>query len=165
MCSFNSGRVETRSAEHNLILIYKAQVPNLPQKIPPNQPKTPQSASGSSLPRDPRQINCLRPFIFRIWTRTREILPQIFPQWDRIINHQELETEGLENPSCCKADQLNWKGIHKRNSLCKNKLFLFLSQILDNSQTLLDVLKKEMGDLGKAIDPQNAPVGHRQKRS
>ncbi|NXQ14123.1 SSNA1 protein, partial [Peucedramus taeniatus] len=26
-------------------------------------------------------------------------------------------------------------------------------QILDNSQTLLDVLKKEMGDLGKVIDP------------
>ncbi|NWI03866.1 SSNA1 protein, partial [Tichodroma muraria] len=26
-------------------------------------------------------------------------------------------------------------------------------QILDNSQTLLDVLKEEMGDLGKAIEP------------
>ncbi|NXN86060.1 SSNA1 protein, partial [Bombycilla garrulus] len=48
---------------------------------------------------------------------------------------------------------LNWKGIHKRNSFCKNKLFLFLSQILDNSQTLLDVLKEEMGDLGRAIEP------------
>uniref|UniRef100_A0A8C3Y842 Uncharacterized protein n=1 Tax=Catharus ustulatus TaxID=91951 RepID=A0A8C3Y842_CATUS len=51
--------------------------------------------------------------------------------------------------------------------LCKNKLFLFLSQILDNSQTLLDVLKEEMGDLGKAIEPQSAPLGRvrRQKRS
>ncbi|NWZ82464.1 SSNA1 protein, partial [Poecile atricapillus] len=26
-------------------------------------------------------------------------------------------------------------------------------QILDNSQTLLDLLKEEMGDLGKAIEP------------
>lgn len=53
-----------------------------------------------------------------------------------------------------------------RNSLCKNKLFLFLSQILDNSQTLLDVLKEEMGDLGKAIEPQSASLGRvrRQKR-
>uniref|UniRef100_H0YX09 Uncharacterized protein n=1 Tax=Taeniopygia guttata TaxID=59729 RepID=H0YX09_TAEGU len=41
-------------------------------------------------------------------------------------------------------------------------------EILDNSQTLLDVMKKEMGDLGKAIDPQNTSLGQqirRQKRS
>ncbi|XP_053817902.1 microtubule nucleation factor SSNA1 [Vidua macroura] len=37
-------------------------------------------------------------------------------------------------------------------------------QILDNSQTLLDVLKKEMGDLGKAIDPQNTSLGQRIRR-
>uniref|UniRef100_A0A8C3D2M7 Uncharacterized protein n=1 Tax=Corvus moneduloides TaxID=1196302 RepID=A0A8C3D2M7_CORMO len=57
--------------------------------------------------------------------------------------------------------QLNWKGTHKRNSLCKNKLFLFLSQILANSQTLLDVLKEEMGDLGRAIEPQSTSLGQR----
>uniref|UniRef100_A0A8C5JNH2 SSNA1 protein n=2 Tax=Passeriformes TaxID=9126 RepID=A0A8C5JNH2_JUNHY len=41
-------------------------------------------------------------------------------------------------------------------------------EILDNSQTLLDVLKKEMRDLGKIIDPQNTSLGQRirrQKRS
>lgn len=80
------------------------------------------------------------------------------------MNHQELGAEGLENPSCCKADQVNWKGIHKRNSLCKNKLFLFLSQILDNSQTLLDVLKEQMRDLGKVIEPQSTILGQRVRR-
>ncbi|CAN8198109.1 unnamed protein product [Coccothraustes coccothraustes] len=41
-------------------------------------------------------------------------------------------------------------------------------EILDNSQTLLDVLKKEMRDLGKTIDPQTTSLGQRirrQKRS
>ncbi|RLW00445.1 hypothetical protein DV515_00008925, partial [Chloebia gouldiae] len=36
--------------------------------------------------------------------------------------------------------------------------------ILDNSQTLLDVMKKEMGDLGKAIDPQNTSLGQQIRR-
>ncbi|XP_041262624.1 translation initiation factor IF-2-like [Onychostruthus taczanowskii] len=41
-------------------------------------------------------------------------------------------------------------------------------ETLDNSQTLLDILKKEMRDLDKIIDPQNTSLGpriRRQKRS
>lgn len=37
-------------------------------------------------------------------------------------------------------------------------------QILDNSQTLLDVLKEEMGDLGRAIDPHSTSLGQRMRR-
>uniref|UniRef100_A0A8B9NA68 Uncharacterized protein n=1 Tax=Accipiter nisus TaxID=211598 RepID=A0A8B9NA68_9AVES len=40
-------------------------------------------------------------------------------------------------------------------SLCKNKLFLLISQILESSQTLLDVLKGEIGNGGKASEPQS----------
>ncbi|XP_050175787.1 microtubule nucleation factor SSNA1-like [Myiozetetes cayanensis] len=41
-------------------------------------------------------------------------------------------------------------------------------QVLDNSQTLLDILKEESGNDGKAREPQSSSLGqqaHQQKRS